>query len=276
MEYSYLVLSPWQVALAALLIVVNGAISAGLQLKMERTLAVAAVRTILQLLLIGMVLEWVFRVERAWVVLALLSIMTLVAGFTAVQRTPRRYPGIWWNALLSIWVSSWFVTAYAMMVVLSGVERWYQPQYAVPLMGMILGNTMNGVSLGLAALIDALLSQRERVETLLALGATRWEAASGPVRHAVRTGMIPLVNMMMVVGLVNLPGLMTGQILSGTRPIEAVKYQIVIMFLVASSAAMGTVGVVLLAYMRLFSRDHQFLVGRLEHPSPPRQTSGPR
>ncbi len=159
-----------------------------------------------------------------------------------------------------------------MMVVLGGVQRWYQPQYAVPLMGMILGNTMNGVSLGQAALIDALLSRRDRVETLLAMGATRWEAASDPIRHAVRTGMIPLVNMMMVVGLVNLPGMMTGQILSGTRPIEAVKYQIVIMFLVASSAALGTVAVVLLSFLRLFSRDHQFLATRLEHSSPPRQS----
>jgi putative ABC transport system permease protein len=270
MEYPYLILTPWQVGLAALLLIVNGVISAGLQLKMERTLAIAAVRTVLQLLLIGMVLEWVFRVERATVVLGLLSLMTLVASITAVQRTPRRYPGIWWNALISVWVSSWFVTAYAMMVVLSGVQRWYQPQYVVPLMGMILGNTMNGVSLGQSALIDALLSRRDRVETLLALGATRWEAASEPIRHAVRTGMIPLVNMMMVVGLVNLPGMMTGQILSGTRPIEAVKYQIVIMFLVASSAALGTVGVVLLAFLRLFSRDHQFLAARLEAPSPPR------
>jgi putative ABC transport system permease protein len=177
--------------------------------------------------------------------------------------------GIWWNALVSVWGSSWFVTAYAIMVVLN-VQPWYQPQYAVPLMGMILGNTMNGVSLGQSALIDALLSRRDRVETMLALGATRWEAASDPIRHAVRTGMIPLVNMMMVVGLVNLPGMMTGQILSGTRPIEAVKYQIVIMFLVASSAALGTVGVVLLSFLRLFSRDHQFLAARLEAPSPPR------
>ncbi len=273
MDTTYLMLSPVQVSLAALLIVINGALSIGLRLEMERTLAVAALRTVLQLLLIGMVLEWVFRVDRPDVVLVLLAVMTLVAGVTAVQRTPRRYPGIWWNTIISMWASAWFVTAYAMLVVLSGIERWYQPQYAIPLMGMILGNTLNGVSIGQTSLTESLISQRDRVETLLALGANRWEAASGPVRHAVRTGMIPLVNMMMVVGLVSLPGLMTGQILSGTRPIEAVKYQIVIMFLVASAAALGTVGVVLLAFLRLFSRDHQFLSSRLEEPSSPRQTS---
>lgn len=270
MDAPYLILDWWQVALASFLILINGAISAALRLKMERTLAIAAIRTVVQLLLIGMVLEWVFRVERATVVVGLLSIMTLVAGYTAVQRTPRRYPGIWWNALISVWVSSWFVTAYAVMVVMGSVQQWYQPQYTIPLMGMILGNTMNGVSLGLSALIDSLDSQRDRVETLLALGATRWEAASGPIRQAVRTGMIPLVNMMMVVGLVNLPGMMTGQILAGTRPMHAVNYQIVIMFLVASSAALGTVSVVLLAFLRLFSRDHQFLAARLESSEPPR------
>lgn len=264
METSYLDLSPWQVALAALLIVINGGISLTLRLGMERTLALASVRTVGQLLLVGMVLEWVFRVDRPLVVLALLSLMTLVAGVTVVQRTHRRYPGIWWNTIVSIWASSWLVTAYAILLLLEGIDHWYQPQYTIPLLGMVLGNTLNGIALGQTTLAETLIAHRTQVETLLALGATRWEAAAEPVRHAVRTGMIPLINQMMVVGLVSLPGMMTGQILSGTAPMDAVKYQIVIMFVVASATALGTVGVVLLAFRRLFNADHQFLVSHLE------------
>ena len=99
----------------------------------------------------------------------------------------------------------------------------------------------------------------EPIEALLALGATRWEAARQPVQQAVRTGLIPIINAMMVVGIVSLPGMMTGQLLAGVSPIEAVKYQIVIMFLRASGTALGTVAVVLLSYRRLFNDDHQFL-----------------
>jgi putative ABC transport system permease protein len=125
-------------------------------------------------------------------------------------------------------------------------------------MGMILGNTLNGVSLGLVSFTEAMVARRDEVETLLALGATRREAAQAPIRHAIRTGMTPIINAMMVVGLVSLPGMMTGQLLSGVDPIEAVKYQIVIMFLIAAATSLSTVLAVLLNFRRLFTRDHQF------------------
>jgi len=101
------------------------------------------------------------------------------------------------------------------------------------------------------------------VETFLALGATRWEAAQDPVRRAVRIGMVPIINSMMVVGIVSIPGMMTGQMLAGVDPLSAVEYQIVIMFLIASGTALGTVGVVLLGYLRLFNERHQFLFQRI-------------
>jgi putative ABC transport system permease protein len=128
---------------------------------------------------------------------------------------------------------------------------------------MVLGNTLKGISVGLNTFTEALVNRRDQVESLLALGATRWEAARAPVQHAVRTGMIPIINSMMVVGIVSLPGMMTGQLVSGMAPIQAVKYQIVIMFLIASATALGTVGVVTLSFLRLFNGNHQFLVGNV-------------
>jgi putative ABC transport system permease protein len=259
----YVELTYGQVALAALLIAVNGAISVALQLRMERLLLIASLRTIVQLLLVGLVLEWVFHVQQWYVVLGLAGLMTLIAGVTAAGRNERRYPGIWLNTVLSVWASAWIVTAFALFAVTQGIERWYDPQYAIPLLGMVLGNTLNGISVGLNTFTESLVTRREQVESLLALGATRWEAARPPFRHAVRTGMIPIINSMMVVGIVSLPGMMTGQLVSGMAPIEAVKYQIVIMFLIASATALGTVGIVLLSFLRLFNVNHQFLSGRM-------------
>ena len=133
---NYIDLSVAQVALAALLIVVNGIISLTLRLGMERTLLIASVRTVLQLLLIGLVLEWVFEVDRWYIVVAILTVMTVIAGVTAAQRNRRRFPGIWFNTIVSVWASSWLVTAYALFVVIQDTTTWYQPQYAIPLMGM--------------------------------------------------------------------------------------------------------------------------------------------
>lgn len=261
MNGNYVSLSYTQVGLTALLVLAVGAMSVALRLGLCRSLLWAATRTMLQLFLVGLVLEWVFDLKQWEIVLVILICMTLVAGVTAVQRGTRRFPGIWLNTLLAVWASSWSVTAFAMLVVLEGkIEMWYQPQFVIPFLGMILGNALNGVSLGQSALTDQLVAQRHQVDAALALGATRWEAARPFIRQAIRTGMIPIINTMSVVGLVNIPGMMTGQLLAGARPEEAVKYQILIMFLIAAATALGTVSVVILNFRRLFTADHQLRV----------------
>lgn len=258
----YLRLGYGQVGLAALLILINGGISLALRLGLERRLLVASVRTTVQLLLVGMVLQQVFALQSPRVVVVWMLFMAVVAGVAAVRRSDRRYPGIWWDSVLSIWLASWIVTGIALTGIV-GVDPWWKAQYSIPLLGMILGNALNGISLGLDRLGEELTSRRGEVELRLTLGATRWEAALPALRKAVRTGMIPILNSMNVVGLVSLPGMMTGQLLAGVDPVEAVKYQIVIMFLIAAGTALGTVGVVLLGYRRLFNRRHQFLASRL-------------
>jgi putative ABC transport system permease protein len=141
MTQQYLELSYYQVGFAALLILINGALSVLLKLGLERRLLVAAACTVVQLLLIGLVLEWVFRVDRWYVVVMLMTVMTLVAGMAAVQRTQVRYPGIWVRSVVSVSASSWLMAVLALTVIVR-VRPWCTPQYAIPLLGMILGNTL--------------------------------------------------------------------------------------------------------------------------------------
>lgn len=256
MQPDYIVISYGQLALAALLILVNLGLSAVLRLGLARSLAVASLRMVVQLLLIGFVLEWLFTQENALIVLAISLVMTSIAGMAAVNRTHRRFGGIYWNSLLSVLAASALVTGLAVRGIIQ-VQPWYDPQYWIPLLGMVLGNTLNGISLGLDRFMEGLISQRYQIETLLTLGATRWEAAHRQVQEAIRIGMVPTINSMMVMGLVSLPGMMTGQILAGADPVDAVRYQIVIVFMIAAGAALGTVGVVLLAFRTLLSPDHQ-------------------
>jgi putative ABC transport system permease protein len=115
------------------------------------------------------------------------------------------------------------------------------------------------VALALDRLGEEFVLNREQIEGLLALGASRKEAAALPVRKAVENGMLPTINVMLVAGIVSLPGTMTGQLLAGVDPFSAVRYQIVIMFVLVAATAFGTVSVIMLSYRRFFSERHQFL-----------------
>ena len=255
---NYQNLTALDLGIAASLILVNGALSLLLRLGLGRQLLWAAVRTVVQLLAIGYLLGWVFEFAYWYVVLPLMCAMTLIAGISAAGRGRRTYKGQRVDSILSVWGSSWLVTAVGLFAVIR-IHPWYEPQYAIPILGMILGNTLTGVSLGIER-----MSGRNTIEMILALGGSRWEAAQDAIRQAVRAGMIPTLNQMTVVGIVSLPGMMTGQVLAGESPVDAVRYQIVIMFLIAASSALGTVGAVLLTYRRLFSVGHRFLRERLE------------
>lgn len=265
MTNQYVVIDFIQLGLSGLLILINVGLSLALKLGLEKTLAIASVRMVVQLLLIGFVLQWLFVQDNALMICLIALAMTAIAGRAAIDRTKHRFVGIYWQSFLSILASSSFVTSFALLGVI-GSHPWYNPQYLIPLLGMVLGNTLNGISLALDRFLESLLSQRSQIETLLALGATRWEASHAQVKEAIRVGLIPTINSMMVMGLVSLPGMMTGQILAGASPLDAVRYQIVIVFMIAAGAALGTFGVVLLAYHRLFTPDHQLRLDRLRSP----------
>jgi putative ABC transport system permease protein len=258
----YIQLGPWQLVLAACLVGVNLVLSALLRMRMERQLLIAACRMAAQLLLVGWILEWVFALEHPALILALGLLMTAVASLSAVNRTRRRFPGIFLNSFVSIMGAAFVVTAVAMTGIIR-VEPWFEPQYFIPVLGMVLGNTLNGISLALDRFMEDAVQRQTRIESLLALGATRWEAAGESLREASRSGMIPIINSMMVMGVVSLPGMMTGQILAGADPVDAVNYQIVIVFMIAAAAALGVMAVTLCAFFSLFNARHQLRLDRL-------------
>ncbi len=259
-------LGAWDLALSAGLILVNAAVSIALRLGMEKRLALASVRTVAQLLLIGFILERVFRISTLPALLPVVLLMLLAATHAAVTRPSRKFGGMGLLAFASMTATGLVVTVTGTGLII-GVEPWFRPSYLIPLLGMVLGNAMNGISLSMDSFLETLAERRGRVEMELALGASRWEAARQPVSEAVRRGMIPIINSMMVVGIVSLPGMMTGQILAGASPIIAVKYQIMIMFMIAAGTAMGSMGMVLMAYRRLFNDRHQLLAERISRRS---------
>jgi len=253
---STITLNSIDLMVAAPLVVVAGAVSVVLRLGLERRLALASIRTVVQLFLIGYVLKWVFQVASPWPLAPVIFVMIFTASRAAVQRAGRRYPRATLDTFITL-VFCGLLTTLAVTQVVIKVDPWYKPQYVIPLLGMILGNSLTGVSLCLDVLLERFSENQALIEMELAHGATRWEAARDTVREGVRRGMIPTINAMMVVGLVSLPGMMTGQILAGNPPLQAVRYQVVVMFMLAASTALGCIVVSLFAYRRLFNARHQ-------------------
>ena len=261
---SYIQLGTLELVLAGLLLVLNGALSLGLQLGLERQLAISALRMIVQLLLVGLVLKLLFAlVSPWWTGLAALA-MVLFAGREIMARQERTFAGLWAYGLGTgcMLIAAFLVTIFGLTVSVSA-DPWYDPRYALPLLGMILGNTMTAISLGLHALTSGLARERNAVEARLALGATRRIAFLPVTRAALKTALMPIVNAMAATGLVSLPGMMTGQILAGADPTEAVKYQILVMFLIAGGTGLGATAAVLAGGWRLSDHRHRLRLDRL-------------
>lgn len=237
-------LTALDLCLAALVLLAYGGVSVGLRLGLERRLAVAAGRATVQLLVLGTVLVPVFAWASPWPVAAWCALMVALAGREAAARTKRSHPGMLGHAVVAMAVGGGGTALFATAVVID-VSPWWTPRYLVPLFGMVLGNALTGVALGLDKVLEGLESGDVGVEALLALGATRAEATRDVVSEAVRTGLVPILNTMSAVGLVTIPGMMTGQILGGTAPLQAALYQLMILFLIAGAVAMGTTVAVL-------------------------------
>jgi putative ABC transport system permease protein len=250
--------------ICAALVLLAGAVSLMLRLGMERKLAVSALRASAQLLLVGYALRWLFAAERnpLWVI-PMASIMLIAASRSAVARASRGYRGDSWSAFVAL-VCSGLTTSIFVTGAVLGAEPWIEARTWIPLLGMILGNSMNGLSLALDSLLDSLDSRRALIEADLACGATAWEAAREPLAQAVKKGMIPMINAMMVVGIVSLPGMMTGQILSGADPLQASRYQLVVMFMLCGSAAGSALILAFLTVRALFDGAQRLRAERIE------------
>jgi putative ABC transport system permease protein len=256
--------TPLDLTIAAALVAALALLSRRARLGLEGQIVTAAGRTVVQLLLIGLVLEALFASNRLpWV--ALLScVMLLAAGREVMARQKRRLAG-WWGfgvGTMSMFVSSFAVTVLALVVIL-GPSPWYDPRYAIPLLGMLLGNTMNGVSLGMDRLLQVAWDQRPVIEQRLLLGSTGAQAIAEIRRDSMRSATIPIVNAMAAAGLVSLPGMMTGQILAGNAPVAAVMYQILIMFLIAGGTGFGALLALWLVTERLFDDRERLRLDRL-------------
>ena len=175
MTKSYIAISDIQLGLSALFILINIALSWILNLGLGKNLLIASLRMVVQLLMVGYILQWVFTLRNPVLIICVAFAMTIMAVISSVNRTRRRFNSIYWNNFISLLCGSFLVTGFTVSGIIQ-VEPWYDPQYLIPLLGMILGNALTGTSLSLERFTEDLISRKEQIEALLTLGATRWEA----------------------------------------------------------------------------------------------------
>lgn len=251
-------LSSLDLILAASLMVVLAGVSMLLSLGLEKKILIFSCRMTAQLLFIGLILRFLFEKASLLLVVLMSMVMLAAAGREVLARQKRKLRGITGYGLSigSMFISSFTIALLALFTMVR-VDPWYTPQYAIPLLGMLLGNTMTGVALAMDGMTDQLVTRRDEVEQRLLLGQTWLEASRDIRKDCMRTGMIPIINSMAAAGLVSLPGMMTGQILGGTPPTEAVKYQILIMFLIAAGTGFGVMAAIWGLGRILFDKRHR-------------------
>lgn len=239
-------------ALASALVLVAIALSRWQRLGLTRGFLIGTVRAVVQLVAVGYVLAFLFTTRRWYLVVLALLVMLVAATKTATDRQRSARGSLFGITGAAMLVGTGITLAYVDAVVLR-LHPWYNPQYVIPLFGMIVGNAMNGAALAAERLTSEMELRRGEVEAYLALGAAPARAAAEPVRRALVAALIPAVNGLMVVGLVALPGMMTGQILAGSSPNLAVRYQIVVAFMLAGAVAITSTAMVLWYRRRFFT-----------------------
>lgn len=227
-------------------------LSLWLKLGVERDLLIAMVRSAIQLLIIGYVLKFVFRANNTLLILLMVALIIAVATQNARTRA-KKIPGVWWR--IAIGLTTTEVITQGLLIGMKVVP--FEPKYVIPISGMIVGNAMIASGLFLNRLQSEVSSKRAEINTVLTLGGTPRQAIYSHLKVAIRAGLIPTIDSTKTTGLVQLPGMMTGQIIAGADPVQAVRYQLMILFCILAGSSVTTIVLGFLTYPKLFNKYEQ-------------------
>ncbi|CAB9504071.1 binding protein PotA [Seminavis robusta] len=232
---------------------------------MSQSIVVGALRSLLQLSLLGTILYPIFTwgQKHAIVVIAYSTMMIVLAAQEVSSRAQYAFPGQFQAILMSLLATISLVAAFTFKVVLH-LQPWHTPRYVIPVVGMLLGNSINGITLSINAISRAFVEESAELELMLAFGATPFEALQRLLAEAILAGATPVLTMLRVTGIISIPGMMTGQLLGGTTTVQAARYQLLILYLIA----VCTVGVILLQtlycalYVGVDTKTHMLVADR--------------
>lgn len=202
-----------------------------------KALTIAVFRCLVQLMLLGYLLKIIFTFNRIDFLLLTILCMTLTASYSSYKRIQYKIPNLWFYNFITLLATTWPITIVCLLFMDS--SQITNSQYVIPFAGMIIGNALNGISMGVDHFTIEVMENRRMLTTLLAFGASSKEASYLATLKAMKTSTAPIINSMSVAGIVSVPGMMTGQVMAGMSPIEGAKYQFIVMAAIASSIFLG-------------------------------------
>ncbi|MDD2251567.1 MAG: iron export ABC transporter permease subunit FetB [Dehalococcoidales bacterium] len=252
-------LTLWQVAAAYLFVVIVLLIVKSRGIKKEGEIVLSSVRMTLQLILAGYVLVYVLDNPNPFITVAIVILMEAFAIYTVMAKFKGLLTGKLKKIIsLSMGIGAGACLLYLILAVI-GVQPWYDPQYFIPIAGMVVGNSMTGVSLAVKSLLEGMTTRRQIVEEALILGATPREATADIINRTFDSAIMPTINSMLGMGIIFLPGMMTGQILAGVSPTTAIAYQIAIMLGILGAVAVSVILTLQMGYRTFFNREEQLV-----------------
>ncbi len=244
-----------RVLLSVAFILIAAAISRWQDSDLEKDLLIATIRSFVQLIAIGYVLELVFEIDNPIFTVAILLVMIVIAGRTSAKRASST-PNAQFVALMAIGVGSALTVS---LLVALGVFQ-FVPKDIIPIGGMIIGTSMTTATLVITRLSGDFQDQRGLIESKLALGATSRQASLTQFQRTISGAMTPIIDTTKTVGLIKLPGAMTGMILAGASPLEAVQLQIIVMYMLVGAATFTGLIAAWLTYRQFFTPAHQLVL----------------
>lgn len=242
-------------ALAFMLVLVALMISQKEKLGLEKDMLWSVARAIVQLTLVGYLLHTLFAVNSRWLTLLMVLFICLNAALNARKRSKRIG-----NAFVISFIAIACGTGLTLTILVVSGAIAFVPMQVIPVAGMIAGNAMVAVGLCYTQLNQRFADNRQKIEEMLSLGASVKLASSALVRDSIRAALIPTVDAAKTVGLVSLPGMMSGLIFAGIDPVLAIKYQIMVTFMLLGTAAISTIIAAWLGYRRFYNARAQLLV----------------
>lgn len=225
----------------------------------EREILISSVRMSIQLILTGYILIYLFNTSSPFLTILILVCMELFSIYNIIKRFKNKLSKKLKQIIAFSMIIGTVSCLFYFLFIVVQISPWYNARYFIPIAGMLIGNSMTGISLGVSHLVDGMRTQKDLIEGALMLGATPKMAAKQIVDHAFDSAILPTINSMVGMGIVFLPGMMTGQILSGTSPITAIEYQIAIMLGILGSVSLTVILFVQLGYKSFFNEQSQLI-----------------
>lgn len=247
----------WGLAVAMAMVAVAAGVSGVMRMGVGRQLMWSACRALLQLCAMGLVVAYVIRADNVWLVLTVIGVMLVAAVQIVLSRAKGVPKGLAGPVLLSLTITMLLMISLVTELVVRP-HPWYAPQLVVPLTGMLLGNTVSALAVGLSRFYESMDERRDEIDTLLALGASAWEAARPSIVSSIRLGLLPTMATLASCGIVTIPGMMAGQVIAGGDPVEAGKYQFVVFAAIAALTLVADRLIMAMTYRTCFTASDQF------------------